>query len=158
MLKKIRSFQSISKYAALSILSIALTVSSAHPTQARSIERSRGQSVDSVTDWLFYNVNPELKRRKLQPNDRGYIREWQVIREVVDQGLRFEKSTPGKMNPCGVPEWYFDNRDSALQDRLADAIFYSRNPKMSRKPIGRTNPSAIREWTKLRKSMNVAYC
>jgi hypothetical protein len=147
-------FLSISKFSTTCALAIALLLGGANLASA---DQSREQSVDSVTDWLFHNVNPELKRRKLQSNEYGYIQEWQVIRSIVDTGLRYEKRNPNQ-RACDMPDWYFSNDDEALKDRLADAIFYHRNPQMKGQPIGRNDRSAIREWNKLKRSMGVAYC
>ncbi|OUC12379.1 MAG: hypothetical protein B0A82_22675, partial [Alkalinema sp. CACIAM 70d] len=102
------------------------------------------------------NVNPELNRRKLRSNEHGYIREWQAIRKVVEQGLRYEKSHPN--DACGMPDWYYPNKDEALKERLADAIFYSRYPERQGEPIDPSDRAAVQEWLKLKRAMNVAYC
>jgi hypothetical protein len=145
---------SISKFSIACAVTIALVLGGA--TLARADE-SRQQSVDRVTDWLFGNVHPELNRRKLQADESDYIQEWLVIRAVVDTGLQYDE-TNSKSRACDVPDWYFSNHDAALKDRLADAIFYYRHPEMNGQKIDRSDRSAVQEWTKLQRSMNVAYC
>ncbi len=148
------SFQSIQKFSATFILAIALVLGGANLASAN---QSREQSVDSVTDWLFHNVNPELNRRKLQSDEWDYIQEWQVIRSVVNTGLRYDANN-SKSDACGTPDWYFDNKDDALRDRLADAIFDHRHPEMKGQAISRTDRVSIRKWNKIKRSMGVAYC
>jgi hypothetical protein len=150
----VKSFPSLSKFSAVCALTIALVLGGANLASAN---QSRTQSVDSVTDWLFYNVNPELNRRKLQSDDSEYIQEWNAIRAVVDTGLRYDARNSKSM-ACDVPDWYFENNDEAFRDRLADAIFYHRHPEMNGQPIRSTDRTSIRKWTKLKRSMNVAYC
>jgi hypothetical protein len=146
-------FLSISKFSAVCTLTIALLLGGASLAKAES----RDQSVDTVTDSLFHNVNPELKRRKIRTSESAYIQEWQVIRQVVDRGLRYKKLDP-KKNPCEIPDWYFDNKDEAFRDRLADAIFYHRYPAMKGQPIDRSDRTSTGEWLKFKRSMGVAYC
>ncbi|MGI0491535.1 hypothetical protein ACN4EG_06965 [Alkalinema pantanalense CENA528] len=147
-----QSAQWLLKMVSHGTLAIALLLGSTNLATAET----RSQSVDRVTDWLFNNVNPELNRRKLRSNEQGYIREWQAIREVVEQGLRYEKSSPN--DACGTPDWYYPNKDEALKERLADAIFYSRYPQRQGKPIHPNDRTAVQEWLKLKRAMNVAYC
>jgi hypothetical protein len=149
-----KSFPSLSKFSAVCALTIALVLGGANLASAN---QSREQSVDSVTDWLFYNVNPELNRRKLQSDESDYIQEWQAIRAVVNTGLRYDARNSNS-RACQIPDWYFDNDDEAFRDRLADAIFYHRHPEMNGQPISRTDRYSIRTWNKLKRSMGVAYC
>ncbi|NJR50441.1 MAG: hypothetical protein HC780_13615 [Leptolyngbyaceae cyanobacterium CSU_1_3] len=162
MRRKVISFKSVSERVILSAFAIALTctggtalvLSSAKVATAETHE----QSVNNVTDWLFGNLHPELNRRKLRADERGYIREWQAIRTVINQrGLRYQKIAPS-LNPCGLPDWSFANDDEALKERLADAVFYSRYSRRIAKPIVAKDSAAVREWLKLKNSMFVAYC
>lgn len=147
-------FQSMSKLLITSAIALTLFGGQAQIASAET----REQSVNSVTDWLFGNLHPELSRRKLQTNERGYIREWQAIRVVIDQeGLRYQKIAPNR-NPCEIPDWSFNNDDEALKERLADAVLYSRYSRRISKPITSKNSAAVREWLKLKNSMFVAYC
>jgi hypothetical protein len=145
---------SISKFSTACAVTIALVLGGA---TLASANESREQSVDRVTDWLFGNVHPELNRRKLQSDESDYIQEWHVIRAVVDTGLQYDE-TNAKSSACDVPDWYFSNHDTALKDRLADAIFYYRHPEMKGQKIDRSDRSAVQEWNKLQRSMNVSYC
>lgn len=148
------SFKSVSNFLALSILAMMLLIANATGATAQT----REQSVDSVTDWLFGNLHPELNRRKLQSNEYEYIREWNAIRTVIDQGgLQYEKADPNHRG-CDSPEWYYSNKDEALRERLADAVFHSRYPGRRGRAIAPDEQAAIREWLKLKDSMYVAYC
>jgi hypothetical protein len=147
-------FLTLSKFSTACALTIALTLGGA---TIASANQPREQSVNSVTDSLFYNVNPELQRRPIQADESNYIQEWNVIREVVDGGLRYKKMNP-KTNYCEMPDWYFDNKDEAFRDRLADAIFNHRNPGMKNRGMNRDSRAPIQEWIKIKHAMGVAYC
>ncbi len=151
--------KSVSSFLALAIVftstgSIGLILSSPNIALAET----REQSVDSVTDWLFGNLHPELNRRKLRSDEYEYIQEWNVIRQVIAQGgLRYHKVDPNSPG-CGEPDWTFPNDDEALRERLANAVFYSRHPERNGEPIRQDETAAIQEWLKLKDSMFVAYC
>lgn len=149
-----RHVKSISKLMMMSTVSLMLVLGGANIASAET----RQQSVDKVTDWLFGNLHPQLNRRKIRANEYGYIREWQAIRRVVDQGgLRYEKIDPSR-NPCDIPDWSFPNDDEALKERLADAVFHARYPARRGRAIRANEQAAMREWVKLKNSMHVAYC
>ena len=157
-----QNFQSISKIFASSAFALTIAVTGSiplilsSPTIAHA--ETRQQSVDSVTDWLFGNLHPELNRRKLRSHEYGYIREWQAIRRVINQGgLRYSKVDPNNSG-CGEPDWTFSNDDEALKERLADAVFHVRHPERNGAPIRPGERAAIREWLTLKDSMSVAYC
>lgn len=146
--------KSISKFMMMSLAASMLVLGGANIASAET----RQQSVDSVTDWLFGNLHPQLNRRQLRADEYTYTREWQAIRRVVDQGgLRYEKVNPN-LNPCDIPDWSFPNDDEALKERLADAVFFARYPARRGRAISPNDRAAIREWIKLKNSMNVAYC
>lgn len=157
-----QSLKSISKLFTSSAVAITIACTGSIPLILSSPSmvhaETREQSVDSVTDWLFGNLNPGLNRRRLQRYEHGYIREWNAIRRVIDQdGLRYSKVGPNG-GACGEPDWTFSNQDEALKDRLADAVFHSRYPERSGTPIRPNERAAMREWVKIRNSMSVAYC
>ncbi|MBD1857896.1 MULTISPECIES: hypothetical protein [Leptolyngbya] len=154
--------QSISKFFTLSTLAMTIACTGSIPlilSSPSSVHaETRQQSVDSVTDWLFGNLNPGLNRRRLQHYEHGYIREWNAIRRVIDQGgLRYSKVGPNG-GACGEPDWTFPNKDEALKERLADAVFHSRYPGRRGAPIRPNERAAMREWIKIKNSMSVAYC
>jgi hypothetical protein len=154
MQPKVFSFKSISKLMIMSAFATTLVLGSAKVSSAETHE----QSVIGVTDWLFGNLHPNLKRRKLRADEYEYIREWQAIQAVLDQGgLRYQKVHPN-INACGIPDWSFPNDDEALKERLANAVFYSRYPGRNGRPISPNDRAAMREWLKLKNSMFVAYC
>ncbi|MGG6269827.1 hypothetical protein ACQ4M3_40630 [Leptolyngbya sp. AN03gr2] len=157
-----QNLKSISKFFTSSAFVIAIACTGSIPLILSSSSivhaETREQSVDSVTDWLFGSLNPGLNRRRLQRYEHGYIREWNAIRRVIDQGgLRYSKVGPNG-GACGEPDWTFSNKDEALKERLADAVFHSRYPERRGRPIRPDERAAMREWVKIRNSMSVAYC
>lgn len=152
MNRSIVSMSSIMKIATAGLITGAIVLGGGNFAMAET----RTESVDSVTDWLFYNVNPQLNRRKIGPNEHTYVREWNVIRQVINEGLVFEAKNRSSRS-C-LPEWYFPNNDEALKDRLADAIFYNRHPEMRGQKLRATDTTMIRKWRSIRNAMGVAYC
>jgi hypothetical protein len=157
-----QNLKSVPKFFTLSTLAITIAFTGSIPLILSSPSivhaETREQSVDSVTDWLFGNLHPGLNRRRLQSYEYDYIREWNAIRRVIDQGgLRYSKVGPTG-GACGEPDWTFSNQDEALKERLADAVFYSRYPGRQGAPIRPDERAAIREWVKIKNLMSVAYC
>ncbi|MGG6262953.1 hypothetical protein ACQ4M3_24240 [Leptolyngbya sp. AN03gr2] len=154
MFSKVFSLKSISTFLALSTLTVTFAIASANVATAQT----REQSVDGVTDWLFGNLHPQLNRRKLRSDEYQYIREWNAIRAVINQGgLQYQRANPNH-RACDIPDWYYSNDDEALRERLADAVFYSRYPERKGRPIAPDERGAMRVWLKLKNSMYVAYC
>ncbi len=148
-----QGFKSISMLLIMSACTTILVFGGAKVASAET----RQQSVNSVTDWLFGNLYPQLNRRKLRANEYQYIREWQAIWTVINNGgLRYERAKD--IRACGIPDWSFQNNDEALKERLADAVFYSRYPERRGRPINPNERAAMREWLRLKNSMYVAYC
>ena len=148
-----QGFKSISMLLIMSAFTMTLVLGGAKVATAET----RQQSVNSVTDWLFGNLYPQLNRRKLRANEYQYIQEWQAIWTVINNGgLRYERAD--NINACGIPDWSFQNNDETLKERLADAVFYARYPERRGRPINPNERAAMREWLKLKNSMYVAYC
>jgi len=138
-------------------IAIALIVSS--PTLAKA--ESRGQTVDRLTDFLFYKVNPQLNNRKLQTGDRNYITEWQRLREAIDPRVKSAQEVCYSPAP-GETGWEFTtiNGETYEQtyDRLADTIFYSRHPQRTGQPIPKNDKISISEWSAIRQYMYISNC
>jgi hypothetical protein len=73
------------------VCSLAIALILGGPNLAKA--ESRDRTVDRLTDFLFYKVNPELNNRKLQAGDRDYILEWQRLRAAIDPRVK-----PAQMN------------------------------------------------------------
>jgi len=147
MLKKFPSIKSVSKLSAVCILGFTLMLCKGNidSATARDLE-SRTEAVDRLTDWFFYQVNPQLEGRKLRSDDFPiYIREWNAIRRTVDGEMI---STPGDC--VGDAFWDFDYRYHGRSlDRVADTIWTIRDPSGDKT---RADVSK-QEWKKLRQSI-----
>ena len=114
--------------------------------------------IDIWTDNIFSSLHPELSGRKIQFSETEYIREWQAIQAVVANDL-----TP-KMGCTGDSGWglsEFDGVDvrtgkrlltSAVLNKVADAIFYTRHPELGRK-IKPGEYKLKNEWMKIRQAI-----
>ena len=149
----------LKKFITLSALAITLTSAASILliTNSQNVAHAstRQQAVDDITDQLFKNLHPQLGGRKLRSHEYRYIQEWQAIWKVVNQaGVIW---TNQNTKTC-LPEWSFPGGE-ALQERLADAVFYSRYPGRNGAAISPNERSAIREWLNIKNSMWVtAYC
>ncbi len=45
--------------------------------------RAPEKAIDRLTDFIFYNLHPELNRRKIRSDETQYINEWASIKKVV---------------------------------------------------------------------------
>ncbi len=153
MLLKSLSPKSIAKFSGISAIAIALIFGGISPATASPI--SYEDAVNIVTDSLFSHVHPERHGRKLQANEYEHIREWQAIHKVLDQGiLEYKKKPPNKA--CENLDWAYPSnqtRDVAIDEKLADAVFYVRHPERQGRSIGPNETAAIQEWKKLKKAM-----
>lgn len=148
------SIQLLLKLSAVCSLTVALIFGSANLAKAES----RAEAVKNLTDWFFYQVNPQLNNRKVRSNEHGYIREWQRIHQVVEQEME-----PSQGSCVGDSYWALSSYDipgkgdrglvSQSFNRIADAIFYSRNPQLSGYKIPRSNSKKAREWLTIRRSI-----
>lgn len=153
------SRQSIAKISAMGLFAIALIVGIAGRATAYPI--SYEDAVNETADMLFHHLHRDLHGRKIAPNESQYIREWQAIHGVVRQGvLQYTKDDP-KNRGCDAPEWYYppnDTRDVAIDEKLADAVFFSRYPGRRGRSIQPHEQDAIREWNAIKKQMFSDIC
>jgi hypothetical protein len=123
-----------------------------------------GKSVDKLTDWIFYRANPELNDRKLNSREYGYIAEWNAIRESTEDEIDYKVLECAQDKPAAYlrsydayPHYGYKGnlyRSTAL-DRIADRIFYQRNPEYRGQPIGKNDVTASRNWQTLRKQISL---
>jgi hypothetical protein len=120
---------------------------------------SKDRASDRLTDLLFYQLNPELKNRKLEPSDLGYTREWQRLRSAI--APRVQPSAEVCFPRSKEGEWEFGpingESQTATYDYLADAVFYSRNPDMNGS-IPANNQTAKNEWLAIRRVIYISNC
>jgi hypothetical protein len=151
------SIKPVSRFSIICTIAIALLLSSPNPAKAES----REQAVDRLTDYLFYRVNPQLNNRKLQTDDREYIRQWQRLREAIDPRVKSVQEVCFRPAP-DERGWEFTviNGETYEQtyDRLADTIFYSRHPQRTGQPIPTNDKIGISEWSAIRREMFLSNC
>jgi hypothetical protein len=120
---------------------------------------AKDKAIDRLTDGLFYQLNPELKNRKLEPSDRSYMSEWQKLRAAI--AIRVKPSVEVCYPRHKEGEWEFGTingeSQTATYDYLADAVFYSRNPDMNGL-IPANNQTAKNEWLAIRRVMYISSC
>jgi hypothetical protein len=155
---KLLSLKSISKLSTVCGLTIALILGGANLTKAES----RAEAINSITDWVFYSVNPQLKKRKLRSNEHGYIREWQRIRAALEpRVIPSAEACAAPLEPGDV-EWEFSpiNGESfnKTYDYLADVIFHSRHPERKGRKIRPDERAAVNEWSSIRRKIHISTC
>ncbi len=157
MLVKSLSIKPLSRLLMVCVFAIALLLLGPNPAKAES----REQAVDRLTDYLFYRVNSQLNNRKLQTDDREYIRQWQRLREAIDPRVKSVQEVCLRVS-AQEKGWEFTtiNGETYEQtyDRLADTIFYSRHPQRTGQPIPTNDKIGISEWSAIRREMFLSNC
>jgi hypothetical protein len=153
------SRQLIAKVSTIILFAIVLIVTSTGRATAYPI--SYEDAVNETADMLFHHLHRDLNGRKIAADEYQYIREWQVIRDAVSQDvLQYTKDDP-KNKGCDSPEWHYPwnrTRDVAIDEKLADAVFYSRYPERRGRSIQPHEQSAMREWNMIKKAMFSDIC
>lgn len=125
------------------------------PTESKSV------AIDSYTDHFFYAANPELKKRRLDADESGYIQEWRAIRYALMPLVKSNREACGRhADSSDAPYWEFDlsaSRQVSSYDYLTDAIFYHRNPNRVGQKL-RLRTVAAREWSAIRRNMYISTC
>jgi hypothetical protein len=127
------------------------------PTSANSQPQ---EVIDRYTDNFFYSVNPQLSGRKIRAGETEYIREWNAIQRVVPTILAYQN------NECSQSYFWllvsYDDqprRDRLLVsdalDKVADAIFYSRNPQLGYRKIQPGETALANEWLRIRRAVSL---
>ncbi|KOR36013.1 MULTISPECIES: hypothetical protein [Planktothricoides] len=120
------------------------------------------ETIDRWADNFFYSVNPQLSRRKIRADETLYIREWNAIARVVPDILVYENSTCGGDKPTF--EWLLENYDGQSRNglnlvsedlnKIADAIFYVRNPELGGRRIQSGETGLANEWMRIRTAVS----
>ncbi|NJK52829.1 MAG: hypothetical protein HC936_08325 [Leptolyngbyaceae cyanobacterium SU_3_3] len=142
---------------------LTTTIVCTHSLTARADDsyQTREAAIDRQADWFLYNVNPKLQGRKLRSNDAQYIKEWNAIRKAVAREMKSTISSCGGAQYWELVEydWLYGSSDLAERhvsssfDRIANAIFYSRHPKLAGTQISSSNSALAREWSHIRRSI-----
>ncbi|MBO0350364.1 hypothetical protein J0895_14885 [Phormidium pseudopriestleyi FRX01] len=148
----------ITQLSAVFVLTLGSLILS--PTIANSQQLTQ-ETIERWGDDFFYSVNPQLSRRKLRANETLYIREWNAIQRVVPTILVYRN------NECiqGY-SWLLVNYDdnnaregrllvSEALDKVADAIFYSRNPELGGRKIRPGETALANEWMRIRRAVSL---
>ena len=157
MLVKSLSIKPLSRFLMVCSLAIALILGGPNLAKAES----RDRTVDRLTDFLFYKVNPELNNRKLQAGDRDYILEWQRLRAAIDPRVKPAQEVCNSPGPGDIG-WGFTvikgETYEQTYDRLADIIFYSRYPQTTGQQISISDKASSNEWLAIRREMFISNC
>ena len=119
------------------------------------------KAIDNLTDYIFYNLHPQLNRRRIRSDETQYIREWAAIKKVVsNDNLVYEKEC-GR-NPNNNYQWRLSSYDSSglgrnasplsspVFNKVADAVFYTRHPELGYRRIQPSETRLVSEWSKIR--------
>jgi hypothetical protein len=152
-----KSQKFITQLSAIIILTLGSLI--LNPTIANSQTQ---EIIDKWTDNFFYSANPQLSRRKLRAGESEYIREWNAIQRVVPDILVYRN------NECTQRySWLLVNYDgqndpregrllvSDALDKVADAIFYSRNPQLGYRKIRPGETALANEWMRIRRAVSL---
>lgn len=117
--------------------------------------------IDELTDSIFYNLHPQLNRRKIRSNETQYINEWAAIKKVLaDDNFVYERSCNGKFR-WRLSEYDTPGRHSreimvfsSVLNKVADAVFYTRHPELGYRRIQRSETRLASEWSKIRQEVS----
>jgi hypothetical protein len=155
----------IAQLPAIFILTLGSLILSPIPanSQPQEIIDPRGEElIARWTDNFFYSVNPQLSQRKIRADETLYIREWNAIARVVPDILVYENSACG--GDKRTFEWLLSNYDTQSRnglnlvsedlDKIADAIFYVRNPELGGRKIQPGETALANEWLRIRTAVS----
>jgi hypothetical protein len=128
--------------------------------------RAPEKAIDELTDFIFYNLHPQLNRRKIRPNETQYINEWAAIKKVVSSDNLVYQNACGR-NSTNY-EWLLSKYDgegggrqgrtislsSPVLDKVADAVFYNRHPELGYRRIQPDETRLVSEWSKIRQGVS----
>jgi len=78
------------------------------------------KAINNLTDLIFYNLHPELNRRKIRSDETQYIKEWAAIKKVVSEdNLVYRDTCSGRSNNY---EWLLSNYDDEDRRRNASPL------------------------------------
>ncbi len=119
------------------------------------------ETIDRWADNFFYSVNPQLSRRKLRADETEYIREWNAIQRVVPDILVYRNNGCTRGYSWLLVNYDDENRPegrllvSEDLDKVADAIFYSRNPQLGYRKIQPGETALANEWMRIRRAVSM---
>jgi hypothetical protein len=128
--------------------------------------RAPEKAIDRLTDFIFYNLHPELNRRKIRSDETQYINEWAAIKKVVsNDNLVYADVCDGNSRNY---EWLLSKYDgegggrqgrtislsSPVLDKVADAVFYNRHPELNYRRIQPSETRLASEWSKIRQGVS----
>ncbi|MEZ2224728.1 hypothetical protein [Microcoleus sp.] len=128
--------------------------------------RAPEKAIDRLTDFIFYNLHPQLNRRKIRSDETQYVNEWAAIKKVVsDDNLVYQDVCDGNSRNY---EWLLSKYDgegggrqgrtislsSPVLDKVADAVFYTRHPELGYRRIQPSETRLVSEWSKIRQGVS----
>jgi hypothetical protein len=129
--------------------------------------RAPEKAIDGLTDFIFYNLHPQLNRRKIRSDETQYIKEWAAIKKVVsNDNLVYERDCGRNLN--NNYEWRLSKYDSSglgqgrnasplsspVLNKVADAVFYGRHPELDYRRIQPIETSLASEWLQIRRAIS----
>lgn len=122
--------------------------------------RAPEKAIDELTDYIFYNLHPQLNNRRIRSDETQYVNEWAAIKKVVSNDkLVYEKECGRNLN--NNYQWRLSSYDSSVLARnasplsspvlnkVADAVFYTRNPELGYRRIQPSEKRLVSERPKI---------
>jgi hypothetical protein len=108
--------------------------------------------LDQYTDSYFGDIHPEMREKKIQPNQTQYKKEWLAIREALRSRLSY-----GRVCYKDGYDYDVENYGDALI-AITDAVFYVRHPELVGRKLGPSETRLIGEWNSIWKSFPPDNC
>lgn len=128
--------------------------------------RAPEKAIDNLTDYIFYNLHPQLNRRRIRSDETQYVNEWAAIKKVVSSDNLVYQDACGR-NSRNY-EWLLSKYDgegggrqgrtislsSPVLNKVADAVFYTRHPELGYRRIQPSETRLVSEWSKIRQGVS----
>jgi len=112
--------------------------------------------LDQYTDSYFWNVNPEMLNRSIQPYQTQYKKEWLAIREVLNNQLVWMQLPLCYAEPG---EYGYEVEDyGETVTALTDAVFYTRHPGLNGRKIRPEETALVEEWKAITRMFPPSLC
>ena len=112
--------------------------------------------LDQYTDSYFWNVNPEMLNRSIQPHQTQYKKEWLAIREVLNDQLVWMQLPLCYAEPG---EYGYEVEDyGETVTALTDAVFYTRHPELNGRKIRPGETALVEEWKAITRMFPPSLC
>lgn len=112
--------------------------------------------LNQYTDSFFWNINPEMRDRSIQPQQTQYQKEWSAIREVLRNRVVWME-LPGCYAEPGTYGYEVENYGETVT-AVTDAAFYARHPELRGRKIRPDETSLVEEWNSLYRSFPYSPC